>query len=72
MSVVRIDIPSSHTHGWQARWSCEGRRLTAFFADKMHGGSHKAWKRANHAEGVLRGMAQVRVNTDSKPKRKGR
>jgi hypothetical protein len=57
MSVVRIDIPTSFTHGWQARWPISGtkRRLTAFYSDKAYGGQHKARKLAKQAERIHSG-----------------
>ena len=64
MSVVRIDIPASHTHGWQARHTTNGRkgkRLTAFFADSAYGGSRNALKHATWAAARLRARARTGI-----------
>lgn len=58
MSIQRIDIPSKHTHGWQARAHVtKNRRLTAFFADGLCGGSRKAERAARAVEPSLKRRA---------------
>ena len=59
MSVVRIDNPAGHTHGWQARAHLvAGQRLTKFFADDSHGGVIAAMKAAHTAEVQLQRKAK--------------
>lgn len=58
MSIQRIDIPKSHTHGHQARaYLYDDRYLSAFFADQAHGGPDKAKAVAKKAERVLNQIA---------------
>lgn len=62
MSVVRVDIPASYTHGWQARWPIAGgkkKRLSAFFADRAWGGSQNARKHAKWAEVRIKVRARL-------------
>jgi hypothetical protein len=59
MSVQRIDNPSNHTHGWQARAHvAPGWRLTRFFADDANGGTRSALSAAEQAEISLKRKAK--------------
>lgn len=61
MSVQRIDRAESRTHGWQARaYTVAPRYLSAFFADREHGGQAKALELARAAEKTLRRIASRR------------
>lgn|GEM_PF-1844508 len=42
LGISRIDQPEKHTHGWFVRLTRQGRRHTAFFADRKHGGKARA------------------------------
>lgn len=59
MSVVRIDNPAQHTHGWQARAHvAKGRpRLTKFVADS-DGGPQVAKRKAEWHEARLKAQAR--------------
>lgn len=58
MSVVRIDNPTGHTHGWQARAHvAKGLpRLTKFVPDSS-GGRAAAKRKAQWHEARLKGQA---------------
>lgn len=59
MAIQRIDIPASHTHGWQARAHLTGdQRLTAFFSDTKHGGPAGAEDKALRAAKRLQNKAR--------------
>lgn len=60
MSVVRIDNPTKHTHGWQARAHvAKGLpRLTKLVSDNDAGGRNEARRKAQWHE--LRLKAQAR------------
>lgn len=45
-NIVRIDIESSGTHGWQVRITRHRQRHTKFFSDSVHGGNEAALKAA--------------------------
>ena len=59
LSIQRIDIPSKHTHGWQARAYIAGerKRLTRFFADREYG-PWRAYELAEQAEKALKKRAK--------------
>lgn len=58
MSIVRIDNPAAHTHGWQARWKVSARQcITRFFSDATCGGEGLARLRAEEEEPRLKRRA---------------
>ena len=60
MSVVRIDNPTKHTHGWQARAHvAKGQpRLTKLVSDNDAGGRQAAWRKATWHELRLKAQAK--------------
>lgn len=58
MSIVRIDNPAAHTHGWQARWKINAQQcITRFFSDLTWGSEGLARLRAEQAEPILKRRA---------------
>lgn len=58
MSVVRIDNPAQHTHGWQARWKVNAQQcITRFFSDAVCGSAKLARLRAEAEEPKLKRRA---------------
>ena len=58
MSIVRIDIPESHTHGWQARaYVVKGLKLTRFISDSRKGKA-RGWHMALWHEHRLKAEAR--------------
>jgi hypothetical protein len=58
MPVQRIDNPTKHTHGWQARWPIGGKRyLSKLCSDSQHGGMVRAYDAAVKAEQQLKRKA---------------
>lgn len=58
MSIVRIDIPESHTHGWQARaYVVKGLKLTRFISDSRRGKA-RGWHTALWHEHRLKAKAR--------------
>lgn len=49
-TVIRVDNPAAHTHGWQARVHVKDNRyVSRFFADQAHGGNRRARRLAREA-----------------------
>lgn len=60
MSIQRIETTNGRTKGWQARqYTKAPKYLSAFFADKLHGGKRKAKALALAADEELRSEAEV-------------
>lgn len=58
MSIVRIDIPESHTHGWQARaYVTKKRKLSRFVRDSLRGKA-RGWHLALWHERRLKAEAR--------------
>lgn len=59
MSVKRIDSADGRTRGWQACvYTTAPQYLSAFFADRKHGGKRKARELAKGAELALQRKAR--------------
>ncbi len=57
-TIVRIDNPAAHTHGWQARAHVSRNRyVSRFFADGAHGGQRAAKRLAHEAPPELERQA---------------